>query len=314
MTSAASLTQPRLKTVKRLFAVARNRCAFKKCRRPLVEASGVVVGEICHIKGRPGGPRFDPNQRDEERHGYDNLILMCPEHHKVIDDDVATYTADVLSALKKDHEVAHLAVDVDDVAVRLLLNSGFAGEVHQTAGDHGINVAAAHSSVTVNTRASALNERRVEAAHALWKAVLGLRDAVPGFVGSRLDIVTDAEYPAMYRHMQDLIALVDQHALAKALHNPAGSNVADFSPFLPSALWEQFAAYRVFIGRVCFISTGRIGQGIHWTRDVSAMEALRNALGAERVTEVLGLRFGRLQAACSMVQSDILNALRVALS
>jgi len=187
------------------------------------------------------------------------------------------------------------------------------GHVSQSSGDHGINVAAANSSVVVNAGASALHERRVAAAHALWKAILGIRDAMPPFVVSRLDIVTDAEYPAMLRRCQDLIALVDQYELATAIANPGGANVDDFSPFLSAAMWEQFVAYRVFIGRVCQIVLGNIGDGIHWTRDATTIGALTNALGGERVAEILTLRVGRLNACCSFVQSDMLSGVRATL-
>jgi len=314
MPGATTLSQPRLKTVKRLFAVSHNRCAFRACDGHLVDASGVVVGEICHIKGKPGGPRFDAKQGDEERHGYDNLILMCAEHHKVIDGEEATYSVDVLSTLKREHEATPLNVDADDVALQLLVNSGFSGDVKQTAGDRGINIAAANSSVVVNAAASALHERRVEAAQALWKAVLGVREAMPAFVISRLDIVTDAEYLGMFRSCRDLIALVNKYELTKALDNPGSVNVDDFSPFLPSSLWERFVAYRMFIGRVCLVSIGEVGDGIHWTRDAHAMGGLRNAVGAERVAEVVKLRIGRLHVACSMIQAEMLEGVRTALS
>jgi hypothetical protein len=51
-----------------------------------------VTAEICHIKAQSaGGPRYDPDQTDKERHGFDNLLLLCGDHHKVVDADPATY-------------------------------------------------------------------------------------------------------------------------------------------------------------------------------------------------------------------------------
>jgi hypothetical protein len=80
-------TAPGAATVKRLFALSGNRCAFPKCTSLLVDGTK-VVGKICHIKAQSkGGPRYDPNQTQVERHGYDNLILMCGRHHDVIDAD-----------------------------------------------------------------------------------------------------------------------------------------------------------------------------------------------------------------------------------
>jgi len=100
---------PSVATVKRLFAVSGNRCAFPGCALPLVdEASGKVTGRVCHIKAdSPGGPRYDPEQHSKERHGFANLVLMCPLHHDVIDGDVETYTVERLLEIKARHEARY---------------------------------------------------------------------------------------------------------------------------------------------------------------------------------------------------------------
>jgi len=60
---------PSEKTVKRLFALSRNRCAYPGCETPIVHSSGTITGEVCHIKAQStGGPRFDSKQSDEARH------------------------------------------------------------------------------------------------------------------------------------------------------------------------------------------------------------------------------------------------------
>ena len=71
---------PSTPAVKRLFAVSGNRCAFPNCPLPLVDqASGEVLGEICHIQARsPNGLRYNGDQSDADRHGFDNLILTFP--------------------------------------------------------------------------------------------------------------------------------------------------------------------------------------------------------------------------------------------
>ena len=96
---------PSDKTVKRLFALSRNRCAYPKCETPIVHPSGTVVGEVCHMKAQNnGGPRFDAHQSEEARHSFENLILLCSVHHRVIDDQPATYTVDLLAEMKEMHE------------------------------------------------------------------------------------------------------------------------------------------------------------------------------------------------------------------
>ena len=102
-----SITRPTDPTIKRLFAKSGNRCAFPKCASPIVQEDGVLIGRVCHIKARNShGPRFDENQTPEERHGFDNLILMCGNHHSVIDADTESYTVDRLQAMKLAHEAS----------------------------------------------------------------------------------------------------------------------------------------------------------------------------------------------------------------
>ena len=106
---------PTLPTIKRLFAHSGNRCAFPKCIATLIDGE-TVVGKICHIKGaRPGSARYDPEQNAVERHGFDNLILMCGRHHDVIDADEEAYTVERLSKMKADHHSRTQRIDEDFV-------------------------------------------------------------------------------------------------------------------------------------------------------------------------------------------------------
>jgi hypothetical protein len=120
---------PTQATVKRLFAVSGNRCAFPKCTQVLVDPStGKVTGQISHIKARSaGGPRYDASQTEEERHGFDNLLLLCPIHHDVIDDDTQSYSVDRLQQMKRAHESTHAPIhEPDDTVVNQLI-AGLAG-------------------------------------------------------------------------------------------------------------------------------------------------------------------------------------------
>jgi hypothetical protein len=103
---------PSERTIKRLFALSSNRCAFPRCPIALVQGD-TVVGEVCHIKAaNPGGPRYDERQTNAERHAFANLILMCGTHHTVIDADEEAYTVERLVKLKAEHEKG--AVTLDD--------------------------------------------------------------------------------------------------------------------------------------------------------------------------------------------------------
>jgi len=99
------MNSPTVKTVKRLFAVSSNRCAFPACTNPLVEESGTITGEIAHIRAAsPNGPRHDPAQTNEERHSFANLILLCGRHHAIIDAETEEYPILRLERMKHEHE------------------------------------------------------------------------------------------------------------------------------------------------------------------------------------------------------------------
>jgi len=112
------MDRPSSATVKRLFALSHNCCAFPGCKRPLIEPlSQEVVGQICHIKAASeGGPRFDSTQTSEERHDFANLVLMCRDHHVVIDRDTTTYPVSRLTTIKQEHESKSAEPDSNDVS------------------------------------------------------------------------------------------------------------------------------------------------------------------------------------------------------
>ena len=117
-------TRPTQTVIKRLFARSGDRCAYPRCTVTLVQ-SETVVGEICHIlASSPDGPRYDEHQSPQARHGYDNLILLCPIHHEIVDDDPEAYTKERLRKMKIDHEASTGDIDAQDVehGSRLLTN------------------------------------------------------------------------------------------------------------------------------------------------------------------------------------------------
>ena len=99
-------TAPTLPTVKRLFAVSGNRCAFPGCPTFAHDGNSVLV-QICHIEGdRPDSARYRREQPDAERHGFSNLVLLCGTHHKIVDDDDETYSVERLQKIKANAESA----------------------------------------------------------------------------------------------------------------------------------------------------------------------------------------------------------------
>lgn len=105
------------KTRKLLWGRSGNRCAI--CKKEIVITSTAhddesVVAEECHIiSSRPNGPRHDPSYPVEKIDSYDNLILLCRTHHKMVDDQAATFIPDLLRQMKVNHEawVSHKLED-----------------------------------------------------------------------------------------------------------------------------------------------------------------------------------------------------------
>ena len=97
------------KTRKLLWGRSGNRCAF--CKQELIVSatdkdSEAVVGDECHIiSAQLNGPRYDPSYLKEKLDSYENLLLLCRVHHKMIDDQSTTFTVDILRQLKINHEI-----------------------------------------------------------------------------------------------------------------------------------------------------------------------------------------------------------------
>ena len=89
-----------------LYAHSGNECANPSCHTKLVYIEdNAKDDQICHIEAAsPDGPRYNPNQTDDERSGYDNLILLCHKCHDMIDNNPETYTVELLKKWKKEHE------------------------------------------------------------------------------------------------------------------------------------------------------------------------------------------------------------------
>jgi hypothetical protein len=98
---------PPIPVAKTLFALSGNVCAYDGCEEKLTDPSWTTVkADIAHICGdRPGAQRFDPSMTDAERDSFDNLILLCPNHHRMIDGlEPERHTVEMLREMKQRHE------------------------------------------------------------------------------------------------------------------------------------------------------------------------------------------------------------------
>jgi len=92
---------------------ANSRCSFRGCPQitsgPSDESAESInrTGVAAHIHGAAAGRgsrRYLPSMTREERRHINNGIWLCATHADLIDGDAATYTADKLRKMKKEHE------------------------------------------------------------------------------------------------------------------------------------------------------------------------------------------------------------------
>lgn len=91
-----------------LWARAAGRCEFEGCNKILYEGEVTKeygnFGELCHIIGdSPNGPRGGEESKKLAQ-DINNIVLMCPSCHKIIDSDTDKYTIEVVKEMKKRHE------------------------------------------------------------------------------------------------------------------------------------------------------------------------------------------------------------------
>jgi HNH endonuclease len=97
-----------LKTRKLLWGRSGNRCAICRCALTKINdenSEHVVVGEEHHIIPRSSnGPRGSFASPRTNSDGYENLILLCRNHHKEVHDNPTYYTKPKLRQIKRAHE------------------------------------------------------------------------------------------------------------------------------------------------------------------------------------------------------------------
>lgn len=91
----------------KLWARAGGMCSFPNCRRALARGPDEIRlrGEMAHIvASSEEGPRGDPSLPTSRRNKYENLILLCPNHHEEVDSEEERFTSETLSEMKAQHE------------------------------------------------------------------------------------------------------------------------------------------------------------------------------------------------------------------
>ena len=87
-------------TLKKLFALSGNQCAFADCTQSVVNKHGDLIAEMCHIEAaNEGAQRYNPDQPDEDRRSFENLLILCPTHHATTD-NVEVYPVERMRQMK----------------------------------------------------------------------------------------------------------------------------------------------------------------------------------------------------------------------
>ena len=92
-----------------LFVRAAGRCEFDGCNKNLVQHTVTLragnFAEMAHIVAfKPDGPRGKEPDRPTDINSVENLMLLCPECHKLIDDHPSEHSRSRLEGFKRTHE------------------------------------------------------------------------------------------------------------------------------------------------------------------------------------------------------------------
>lgn len=93
---------PTTATLRLLFGLSGNLCAFPNCKHLLLNEKGDFIAEIAHIEGVKG-ERFNSKMDNEQRRQPSNLALLCHAHH-VETDDEKVWTVAKMREMKETHE------------------------------------------------------------------------------------------------------------------------------------------------------------------------------------------------------------------
>jgi 5-methylcytosine-specific restriction endonuclease McrA len=94
-------------SIKKLWARSAGRCAFpgcpENCANFLAGSVEIIIGEMAHvIASSPSGPRGVSGGGSDD---YENLVLLCPTHHRAVDKATkGTYSEEELHRWKAEIE------------------------------------------------------------------------------------------------------------------------------------------------------------------------------------------------------------------
>lgn len=125
---------PKTATVKRMYATA-FRCGHPVCKKPLYRMNDVtgdftLNSTVAHIHARrEGGPRWEPGMTADDNRSEANLIVLCLEHSREVDDVPDDYPADDMRSWKltvrAEYDEFHQSWDLTDDQVAEVFAASF---------------------------------------------------------------------------------------------------------------------------------------------------------------------------------------------
>lgn len=114
---------------KALYRLSRGTCYYPDCPRRImevVEGEPMVAVDIAHIHGaNSGSARYKESMTDAERRAFENLILLCVPHHKLVDGRRrGEFSPEMLQCWKSANEPAE--------GIEALASAGLTDEILET--------------------------------------------------------------------------------------------------------------------------------------------------------------------------------------
>ena len=306
--------RPSQNTIKRLFARSGNLCAFPNCKAPLTH-NDTLLGEICHIKGeKPGAARHDPNQSSADRQEYANLIILCPTHHTVIDDDEESYTVERVIGMKARHEAALPSMSEEDATrVAQLFTERSVRNVAQSGGLSAHTIHAQTIHVQTHTKEPLTLQRQMRAVENLWKIACNLKAEFADIVTA--DTILTNDELGLYFQGGRLpgafagLSIYKGHRIIVEKFDKCRVSEADAErPFVSTRLWSSFYIIRAMHGRAAYLFQESFNTKSYrdWRSDTGTDQLLRVILPGHVVDEVKTLTAFGLQTTFDYLEAQFL--------
>lgn len=271
-----------------------------------------LLGEVCHIKGlRRDAARYDAAQTPSQRNDFDNLILLCANHHTVIDSDEEAYTVERLMKMKAEHEVG--ATSISDADAEKVAESY---SIVTSSGQQGGITAQSVTAQNINLNTGPVSDntalrRQLQAVENVWQMACKARELFGPiiFVDSFMLAKEMDEFFKTGAHaivMAPFNAYRDQ---ITALQQLASLNIEKERPFISHKLYAVFFVLSSLYGRTALLIQLSFKRQVYqdWRDDEPLKRMLLSVLPEATVTDITERPFGGLQLAVGYLEQRLLT-------